>query len=100
MGFKENLLKSAVNKKTLTGIVVSNKMDKTAVIKVERRFSHPTLKKVVKTTKRYKVHDEKNECQPGDFVSVCETRPLSKHKRWRLIQILKRATFAEQGQAQ
>lgn len=93
-------MKSAVNKKTLTGIVVSNKMDKTAVIKVERRFSHPTLKKVVKTTKRYKVHDEKNECQPGDFVSVCETRPLSKHKRWRLIQILKRATFAEQGQAQ
>ena len=93
-------MKSAVNKKTLTGIVVSNKMDKTAVIKVERRFSHPTLKKVVKTTKRYKVHDEKNECQPGDFVSVCETRPLSKHKRWRVIQILKRATFAEQGQAQ
>jgi len=93
-------LKSAVNKKTLTGTVVSNKMDKTAVIKVERRFSHPTLKKVVKTTKRYKVHDEKNECQPGDLVSVCETRPLSKHKRWRLIEILKRATFAEQGQAQ
>ncbi len=93
-------MKSAVNKKTLTGTVVSNKMDKTAVIKVERRFSHPTLKKVVKTTKRYKVHDEKNECQPGDIVSVCETRPLSKHKRWRLIEILKRATFAEQGQAQ
>jgi len=100
VGFKEKLLKSAVNKKTLTGTVVSNKMDKTAVIKVERRFSHPTLKKVVKTTKRYKVHDEKNECQPGDLVSVCETRPLSKHKRWRLIEILKRATFAEQGQAQ
>lgn len=100
MGFKEKLLKSAVNKKTLTGTVVSNKMDKTAVIKVERRFSHPTLKKVVKTTKRYKVHDEKNECQPGDLVSVCETRPLSKHKRWRLIEILKRATFAEQGQVQ
>ncbi len=93
-------MKSAVNKKTLTGTVVSNKMDKTAVIKVERRFSHPTLKKVVKTTKRYKVHDEKNECQPGDLVSVCETRPLSKHKRWRLIEILKRATFAEQGQVQ
>ena len=93
-------MKSAVNKKTLTGTVVSNKMDKTAVIKVERRFSHPTLKKVVKTTKRYMVHDEKNECQPGDLVSVCETRPLSKHKRWRLIEILKRATFAEQGQVQ
>jgi small subunit ribosomal protein S17 len=92
-------LKSAVNKKTLTGTVVSNKMDKTAVIKVVRQFSHPTFKKVVKTTKRYKVHDEENECQPGDYVSAVETRPLSKHKRWRLIEILKRATFVEQGQA-
>jgi small subunit ribosomal protein S17 len=96
---KEKLLKSAVNKKTLTGTVVSNKMDKTAVIVVVRQFAHPTLKKVVKTSKRYKVHDEKNECQPGDYVNVCETRPLSKHKRWRLIEILKRATLVEQGQA-
>jgi small subunit ribosomal protein S17 len=88
-------LKSAVNKKTLTGTVVSNKMDKTAVIKVVRQFAHPTFKKVVKTTKRYKVHDEKNECQTGDFVSVCETRPISKHKRWRLIEVLKRATLVE-----
>jgi small subunit ribosomal protein S17 len=96
---KEKLLKSAVNRKTLTGTVVSNKMDKTAVITVVRQFAHPTLKKVVKTTKRYQVHDEKNECQPGDFVSVCETRPISKNKRWRLIEILKRATLVEQGQA-
>ncbi len=92
-------MKSALNKKTLTGTVVSNKMDKTVVIKVVRQFSHPTLKKVVKTTKRYKAHDENNECQPGDLVSVCETRPLSKEKRWRLIEILKSATGAEQGQA-
>ena len=92
-------MKSAVNKKTLTGTVVSNKMDKTAVIVVVRQFAHPTLKKVVKTSKRYQVHDEKNECQPGDFVSVRETRPLSKNKRWRLIEILKSATLAEQGQA-
>ncbi len=92
-------MKSAVNKKTLTGTVVSNKMDKTAVINVVRQFSHRTLKKVVKTTKRYKVHDEKNECQPGDFVSVVETRPLSKEKRWRLTEILKSATVAEKGQA-
>jgi small subunit ribosomal protein S17 len=92
-------LKSAVNKKTLMGTVVSNKMDKTAVINVVRQFAHPTLKKVVKTTKRYKIHDEKNKCQPGDIVSVCETRPLSKHKRWRLIEIIKSANLVEQGQA-
>ncbi|GJL79052.1 MAG: 30S ribosomal protein S17 [Nitrospinaceae bacterium] len=92
-------MKSAVNKKTLTGTVVSNKMDKTVVIKVVRRFAHPTFKKVVRTTNKYKVHDEKNECQPGDFISVCETRPLSKEKRWRLTAIIKKATFADQGKA-
>jgi small subunit ribosomal protein S17 len=92
-------LNSAVRKKTLTGTVVSNKMEKTVVIKVERRFTDPTFKKVVRTTKKYKVHDEKNECQPGDLITVCETRPLSKDKRWRLIEILKRGAFAEQGQA-
>lgn len=85
-------------KKTLTGTVVSNKMQKTVVIKVERRFKDPTFKKVVSTTKKYKVHDEKNECEPGDLITVCETRPLSKDKRWRLIEIVKRATVAEQGQ--
>lgn len=93
-------MNSAVRKKTLTGTVVSNKMQKTVVIKVERRFTDPTFKKVVRTTKKYKVHDEKNECQPGDLITVCETRPLSKDKRWRLIEIVKRAAFAEQGQAQ
>ena len=78
------------NKKTMTGVVVSNKMDKTVVIKVERRFSHPVFKKVVKTTKKYKVHDEKNECLEGDFVRIQETRPLSKEKRWRLLGIISR----------
>ena len=78
------------NKKTMTGIVVSNKMDKTLVVKVERRFSHPVFKKVVKTTKKYKVHDEKNECLEGDFIRIQETRPLSKEKRWRLIGIISR----------
>ena len=58
------------NKKTMTGVVVSNKMDKTVVVKVERRFSHPVFKKVVKTTKKYKVHDEKNECLEGDFIRI------------------------------
>ena len=77
-----------VNKKTMTGVVVSNKMDKTVVVKVERRFSHPVFKKVVKTTKKYKVHDEKNECLEGDFIRIQETRPLSKEKRWRLLGII------------
>ena len=76
------------NKKTMTGVVVSNKMDKTVVVKVERRFSHPVFKKVVKTTKKYKVHDEKNECVEGDFIRIQETRPLSKEKRWRLLGII------------
>jgi len=76
------------NKKTMTGVVVSNKMDKTVVVKVERRFSHPVFKKVVKTTKKYKVHDEKNECLEGDFIRIQETRPLSKEKRWRLLGII------------
>jgi len=79
-----------VNKKTMTGVVVSSKMDKTVVIKVERKFSHPVFKKVVKTTKKYKVHDEKNECLEGDFVRIQETRPLSKEKRWRLLGIISR----------
>ena len=79
-----------VNKKTMTGVVVSSKMNKTVVIKVERRFAHPVFKKVVKTTKKYKVHDEKNECVEGDFIRIQETRPLSKEKRWRLIGIVSR----------
>ena len=78
------------NKKTMTGVVVSNKMDKTLVVKVERRFSHPVFKKVVKTTKKYKVHDEKNECLEGDFIRIQETRPLSKEKRWRLLGVVSR----------
>ena len=77
-----------VSKKTMTGVVVGNKMDKTIVVKVERRFAHPVFKKVVKTTKKYKVHDENNECVEGDFIRIQETRPLSKEKRWRLIDIV------------
>jgi small subunit ribosomal protein S17 len=77
-------------KKTLTGVVVSSKMDKTVVIKVERKFAHPVFKKVVKTTKKYKVHDEKNECVEGDFIRIQESRPLSKEKRWRLLGVVVR----------
>ena len=77
-------------RKTMTGVVVSNKMDKTIVVRVERKFSHPVFKKVVKTTKKYKVHDEKNECLEGDFICIQETRPLSKQKRWRLLDVITR----------
>lgn len=87
-------MKSSTKRKTLTGTVVSDKMDKTVVVKVERRFAHSKFEKVVKSTRKYKVHDEKNECKSGDFISMCETRPLSKDKRWRLIEIIKRATIA------
>jgi len=83
-------MSNQAKKKTMTGVVVSNKMDKTVVIKVERRFAHPVFKKVVKTTKKYKVHDEKNECLEGDLVRIQETRPLSKEKRWRLLGIISR----------
>ena len=76
------------NKKTMTGVVVSSKMDKTVVVKVERKFAHPVFKKVVKTTKKYKVHDEKNECAEGDFIRIQESRPLSKEKRWRLLGVV------------
>ena len=74
----------------MIGVVVSNKMDKTIVVRVERKFSHPVFKKVVKTTKQYKVHDENNECLEGDFICIQETRPLSKEKRWRLLDVVSR----------
>ncbi len=78
-------------KKVITGTVVSSKMDKTVVVEVERKFIHRTFKKVVKRTKKFRCHDEKNECSVGDFISMREVRPLSKTKRWNLIQILKQA---------
>ncbi len=76
-------------KKVITGTVVSNKMDKTVVVEVERKFIHPTFKKVVKRTRKFRCHDEKNQCSIGDFISMREVRPLSKTKRWNLIQVLK-----------
>ena len=71
------------------GTVVSNKMDKTVVVSVERKFIHRTFKKVVKRTKKFKCHDEKNECSVGDLISMREVRPLSKTKRWNLEKVLK-----------
>lgn len=88
-------MSNPAKRKTMTGVVVSNKMDKTIVVLVERKFPHPTFKKVVKTTKKYKVHDEKNECLEGDFVCMQETRPLSKHKHWRLLNVISRKKLLE-----
>ena len=88
-------MSNQANTKTMTGKVVSNKMNKTVVIKVERRFAHPVFKKVVKTTKKYKVHDEKNECSEGDIILIQETRPLSKEKRWRLLNIITKEKLAK-----
>jgi len=83
-------LQKTTKRKTLMGLVVSNKMDKTVVVKVELKFIHPKFKKVVKSTRKYSAHDEKNQCCPGDLISISETRPLSKTKRWRLIEIIKK----------
>jgi small subunit ribosomal protein S17 len=81
----------AKNKKQLIGKVVSDKMDKTIVIEIENIVMHPLYKKSVRRTKKIKSHDEKNECSPGDIVKVEETRPLSKEKRYRLIEIVEKA---------
>ena len=78
-------------RKTRTGRVVSNKMDKTIVVAVEDNVKHPLYNKIVKRTYKLKAHDENNECLIGDTVKVMETRPLSKDKRWRLVEIISRA---------
>jgi small subunit ribosomal protein S17 len=78
-------------RKTRTGKVVSDKMDKTIVVLVERRVRHPLYKKIVRRTYKLKSHDENNECNIGDTVKVMETRPLSKDKRWRLVEIIEKA---------
>lgn len=78
-------------RKTRTGMVVSDKMDKTVVVAIQDNVRHPLYKKIVKRTVRLKAHDENNECRVGDRVSVMETRPLSKDKRWRVVTILEKA---------
>ncbi|EOS28309.1 MAG: 30S ribosomal protein S17 [Lachnospiraceae bacterium] len=78
-------------RKTRTGKVTSNKMDKTIVVAIENHVKHPLYGKIVKKTYKLKAHDEKNECNIGDTVKVMETRPLSKDKRWRLVEIIERA---------
>ena len=78
-------------RKTSTGKVVSDKMDKTIVVAVEDHVKHPLYNKIVKRTYKLKAHDENNECGMGDIVKVMETRPLSKDKRWRLVEIMEKA---------
>jgi len=77
-------------RKKLIGVVVSDKMDKTVVVKVSRRFQHTTYKKYISRDSRYKAHDETNECNCGDTVELTETRPLSKGKRWRVSRLIER----------
>ena len=78
-------------RKTRAGKVVSDKMDKTIVVAVEDHVKHPLYNKIVKRTYKLKAHDENNECKVGDTVKVMETRPLSKDKRWRLVEIMEKA---------
>ena len=77
-------------RKTRTGVVSSNKMDKTITVAVERKVKHPIYGKFVKKTTKFHAHDEKNECSIGDLVRIMETRPLSKTKRWRLVEVMEK----------
>ena len=85
----ETLVRNA--RKTRIGIVVSDNMDKTVVVSIERRVQHPVYGKMVRRTKKLKAHDEQNDAKTGDTVRIMETRPLSKDKRWRLVEIIERA---------
>jgi small subunit ribosomal protein S17 len=78
-------------RKVRTGLVVSDKMDKTISVLVERKLRHPVYKKYYRLSKKFLAHDEQNSCSVGDLVSIMETRPLSKRKRWRLLEIVEKA---------
>jgi len=82
-------------RKTRFGRVVSDRMDKTVIVAVETPKRHPLYKKTLKRTVKYKAHDENNECRPGDKVRIVETRPLSRHKRWRVAEIITRGKVIE-----
>lgn len=84
-------------RRELVGSVVSAKMDKTAVVEVERMARHPLYEKVMRLRKKYKAHDEENACRPGDLVRIVESRPLSHSKRWRVEEILERSELSEVG---
>ena len=87
-------------RKVKEGVVLSNKMDKTVVVVVETQKTHPLYKKTVRVRKKYKAHDENNACKVGDRVRIVETRPLSKEKRWRVVEIITRKEMAETGPEQ
>lgn len=78
-------------KVTKSGVVVSDKMDKTIVVRVERQFKHPLYKKIVRRHKKFQAHDEKNECKIGDFVLIQESKPISRHKKWILNKIIEKS---------
>lgn len=78
-------------RKTRVGVVVSDKMDKTIVVEIRTRVKHPLYGKIMNRTEKFKAHDENNECGVGDTVRVMETRPLSKDKRWRLVEVVEKA---------
>ncbi len=82
---KRNLRKERV------GLVVSNKMDKSIIVQIERKYKHPVYGKYVRKSNKFVAHDEKNDCNIGDTVKIMETRPLSKRKNWRLVEIIERA---------
>lgn len=82
---------SLENKMIRSGVVVSNKADKTVVVKVERKFQHPLYSRTVKQTAKFMAHDESNACQIGDVVKIVESRPLSKRKRWMVVEITQKA---------
>lgn len=86
----ENKVDGRGNRKERVGDVISNKMNKTIVVRVERRFPHPQFRKVVTAYTKFYAHDEKSEAKPGDRVRIQETRPLSKLKRWRLVEVVER----------
>ena len=85
-----NVTEKRGRRKVRVGQVVSDKMDKTAVVAVTRLVKHPMYGRFVRRTTKFKVHDEQNECQVGDVVRITETRPLSKDKRWRLIEVMRK----------
>jgi len=84
--------------KTKIGRVVSDKMDKTVVVAVEELVRHPLYKKTIRRTKKFKAHDENNSCRTGDIVKIAETRPLSKEKRWRVVEIIERGKVLGEAQ--
>ncbi len=83
--------KAGSNKRAMVGTVVSDRMEKSIVVSVETLKKHPAYKKYIRRSKKYLAHDEKNECRTGDIVRISETRPLSSHKSWKLVEIIERA---------